>query len=54
VFGAEDAEEAEEGEEAPPAAEKGTGREGPRPVPKPRPGFAGGTAEMRGQPPERR
>jgi cell division protease FtsH len=47
VFGAEDAEEAAEGEEAPPEAEKGTGREGPRPVPKPRPGFAGGTAEMR-------
>jgi cell division protease FtsH len=54
VFGAEDAEEAEEGEEAPPEAEKGTGRQGPRPVPKPRPGFAGGTAEMRGQPPGRR
>jgi cell division protease FtsH len=47
VFGAEDAEEAEGAEEAPPEAEKGTGREGPRPVPRPRPGFAGGSAEMR-------
>jgi cell division protease FtsH len=27
-------------------------REGPRPVPRPRPGLAGGTAEMRGEPPE--
>jgi cell division protease FtsH len=53
VFGAEDAEEAEEGEEAPLEAEKGTGREGPRPVPKPRPGFAGGTAEMRADRPDR-
>jgi cell division protease FtsH len=45
VFGAED--EEEEAPAAEPEAEKGTGREGPRPVPKPRPGFAGGTAEMR-------
>jgi cell division protease FtsH len=45
VFGA-PGEEAE-APEAAPEAEKGTGREGPRPVPRPRPGFAGGSAEMR-------
>jgi cell division protease FtsH len=54
VFGAEDAEEAEEAEPAAEEAEKGTGREGPRPVPRPRPGFAGGSAEMRADEPPRR
>ncbi|HEY6636115.1 MAG TPA: ATP-dependent zinc metalloprotease FtsH [Solirubrobacterales bacterium] len=33
--------------EAPPVEEKGTAREGPRPLPRPRPGLAGGGAEMR-------
>ena len=48
VFGAADAEaEKEEEVEAPAEAERGTGREGPRPRPSARPGFAGGSAEMR-------
>jgi cell division protease FtsH len=48
VFGAADAEAEKEDEIAPPAeAERGTGREGPRPRPSTRPGFAGGSAEMR-------
>ncbi len=42
---------AEEEEAKPPQApaveEKGTAREGPKPVPRPRPGLAGGGAEMR-------
>jgi cell division protease FtsH len=33
--------------EAPPVEEKGTAREGPKPRPHPRPGLAGGSAEMR-------
>jgi cell division protease FtsH len=33
--------------EAPPVEEKGTAREGARPRPQPRPGLAGGSAEMR-------
>ncbi len=33
--------------EAPAVEEKGTAREGPKPVPRPRPGLAGGGAEMR-------
>jgi cell division protease FtsH len=52
VFGAEDAEEAEEAEAEAEEAEKGTGREGPRPVPRARPGFAGGSAEMRADRPD--
>ena len=48
VFGASDAEEDEEAApESPPEAERSAGREGPRPVTRPRPGFAGGSAEMR-------
>jgi cell division protease FtsH len=35
----------------PPEPEKKAGREGPRPVPRPRPGFAG-SAEMRANPPD--
>jgi len=52
VFDAED--EQEQTPEAPEAeAEKSAGREGPRPIPQPRPGFAGGSAEMRAdEPPE--
>lgn len=46
VFGAEDS-EPEPPSEPEPEAEKSAGREGPRPVPQPRPGFAGGSAEMR-------
>ena len=46
VFGADEA-EAEEVPEAPAEPERKAGREGPRPVPRPRPGFAGGGAEMR-------
>ena len=50
VFGVDD--DDDEADEAPaPEAEdetaKGTGREGPRTLPRPRPGFAGGAAEMR-------
>jgi cell division protease FtsH len=46
VFGAED--EEDQVPEAPEAEpEKSAGREGPRPMPHPRPGFAGGSAEMR-------
>src|SRR5262249_12445200 len=33
--------------EAPPVEEKGSAREGPKPRPHPRPGLAGGSAEMR-------
>jgi cell division protease FtsH len=36
--------------EAPPVEEKGTAREGARPRPHPRPGLAGGSAEMRHDP----
>ena len=50
VFGAED--EEEQAPEVPePEAEKSAGREGPRPMPQPRPGFAGGSAEMRADDP---
>ena len=53
VFGSDDEEaEAEGAPEAPPEAEKKAGREGPRAVTRPRPGFAGGSAEMRAKPPE--
>jgi cell division protease FtsH len=41
-------EEEEKPPEAPPVEEKGTAREGARPIPHPRPGLAGGSAEMRG------
>jgi cell division protease FtsH len=51
VFGEE--EEGEEAPEMPPEPEK-PAREGPRPVPRPRPGLAGGGAEMRADRPERR
>jgi cell division protease FtsH len=51
VFGAEDEEEVPAIPE--PEAEKKAGREGPRPVPRPRPGFAGST-EMRADEPEPR
>jgi cell division protease FtsH len=49
VFGAADeaAAEADEKPEAPPEAERKAAREGPRPSTPPRPGFAGGSAEMR-------
>jgi cell division protease FtsH len=47
VFDSDEAEEATE-PEAEPEAERRAGREGPRPIPSPpRPGFAGGGAEMR-------
>jgi cell division protease FtsH len=49
VFG--EPEEEPTAPEAPPEPEKKAGREGPRPVPRPRPGFAG-TAEMRADPPD--
>jgi cell division protease FtsH len=39
--------------EAPPVEEKGTAREGARPRPHPRPGLAGGSAEMRANDPKR-
>ena len=50
VFGAED--EPSAPDEPAPEPEKPQ-REGPRPVPRPRPGLAGGTAEMRGDKPKR-
>jgi cell division protease FtsH len=46
VFGA-DEPEPDEAPEAPAEPERKTGREAPRPLPQPRPGFAGGSAEMR-------
>jgi cell division protease FtsH len=49
VFGEPDEEQT--APEAPPEPEKKAGREGPRPVPRPRPGFAG-SAEMRARPPD--
>jgi cell division protease FtsH len=49
VFG--EPEEEPTAPEAPPEPEKKAGREGPRPVPRPRPGFAGST-EMRADPPD--
>ena len=45
VFGDED--ETPAPTEPTPEPERSAGREGPRPVPHPRPGFAGGSAEMR-------
>jgi cell division protease FtsH len=51
VFG--EPEEEERVPEAPAEPEKGAQREGPRPVPRPRPGFAGGSAEMRADEPKR-
>jgi cell division protease FtsH len=51
VFG--QADEEEKVPEAPAEPEKGTQREGPRPLPRPRPGFAGST-EMRADPPDPR
>jgi cell division protease FtsH len=47
VFGAEDDSEPEPPEAEPAEPERSAGREGPRPMPQPRPGFAGGSAEMR-------
>ena len=38
-------------EDAVPVDKKEAAREGPRPVPRPRPGFAGGSAEMRADDP---
>jgi len=49
VFGAEDEESESPEPELEP--ERTAGREGPRPVPQPRPGFAGGSAEMRADEP---
>jgi cell division protease FtsH len=49
VFG--EPEEEPTAPKAPPEPEKKAGREGPRPVPRPRPGFAG-SAEMRADPPD--
>jgi hypothetical protein len=47
VFDVEDSEpEPPEAEPTEPEREK-AGREGPRPISQPRPGFAGGSAEMR-------
>ena len=51
VFG--EPEEEEKVPEAPAEPAKGAQREGPRPVPRPRPGFAGGSAEMRADEPKR-
>ncbi len=54
VFAADDAEAeaAAEAEEAPPEPEKKPAHEGPRSVTPPRPGFAGGSAEMRADDPD--
>jgi cell division protease FtsH len=51
VFG--EPEEEDKVPEAPAEPEKGAQREGPRPMPRPRPGFAGGSAEMRADEPKR-
>jgi cell division protease FtsH len=53
VFGEEE-EETPVPEQPEPKAEKPAAREGPRPVPRPRPGLAGGTAEMRADDPNER
>jgi cell division protease FtsH len=50
VFDAEDS-EPEPPEAEPAEPERSAGREGPRPMPAPRPGFAGGSAEMRADDP---
>ncbi|MGI9019937.1 MAG: ATP-dependent zinc metalloprotease FtsH [Solirubrobacterales bacterium] len=52
VFGVEEPEADAVPEEPEAEAEKAAGREGPRPVPHPRPGFAGGSAEMRADEPD--
>jgi cell division protease FtsH len=52
VFGSDD-EEAPQAPEVEVEPERKAGREGPRPMPHPRPGLAGGTAEMRADRPER-
>jgi len=49
VFGDED--EEDRGPESVPEPERTPGLEGPRPLPRPRPGFAGGSAEMRANEP---
>ena len=51
VFGAEDSQPEPPEAEPEPEPEKASGREGPRPVPQARPGFAGGSAEMRADDP---
>jgi cell division protease FtsH len=53
VFGDEE-EEARVPDQPEAAAEKPAAREGPRPVPRPRPGLAGGTADMRADDPNER
>src|SRR6185436_15138035 len=50
VFGQEDDEPAPP--EPSPEPERSAGREGPRPLQHPRPGFAGGSAEMRADRPD--
>jgi cell division protease FtsH len=50
VFGADEPEPDESPEAPEPEAERKPGREGPRLGPQPRPGFAGGSAEMRTKP----
>jgi cell division protease FtsH len=53
VFGPSDEESEPEPQPEPePEAERKAGREGPRPVTRPRPGFAGGSAEMRSDGPK--
>ncbi len=47
VFGSDEEADAPAAPEAPPEAEKKAAREGPRTTTPPRPGFAGGSAEMR-------
>jgi len=47
VFGVDVEEEPPAAPDAEPEVEKGSGREGARPITPPRPGFAGGAAEMR-------
>jgi cell division protease FtsH len=51
VFPQDSESEASEPEPTEPEPEKSAGREGPRPVSPPRPGFAGGSAEMRADEP---
>jgi len=53
VFGPSEEAEPERQPEPEPEAERKPSREGPRPVTRPRPGFAGGSAEMRSDGPKR-
>jgi cell division protease FtsH len=54
VFGADEEEETRVPDQPEAEVEKPASREGPRPMPRPRPGLAGGTADMRADDPNER